>query len=145
VRKIALFSMMGCGAPFYFPVEPPPFAPDSASDTSDTTDTGPGLIDTPTDTGTPYTTPSTPTWGGLPCSFYGDFWATVTIRNAGSSNLMLYWRDFACFEYFYGYVVPGEDFVQGTYENQAWVIRDFAGNPVSSIVIHEEEVLWEVP
>jgi hypothetical protein len=145
VRRIALFCMMGCGAPIYFPVEPPPFAPDSASPTATTGDTG-GITGTlPTDTGTPYTPPGTPTAGGLPCSFYGDFGSTLTIRNTGSSSLMLYWRDFYCFEYFYGYVVPGEDFVQGTYENHAWVVRDVFGNSVSSLVVHEEEVHWEVP
>jgi hypothetical protein len=142
VRKIALFTMLGCGAPIYFPVEPPPFAPDSASDTGDTA--GPVVTDTGTPP-TPGTTTTPPTLGGLPCSSYGGFDSELTIRNHGPTALSLYWRDFICIEYFYGTVEPYDDFEQGTYENHGWVLRDSYGVPVSSMVIKEEEVLWEVP
>lgn len=141
MRWFALLAVTGCGAPIYFPVEPPPFEQDPLVADTGQPDTGAPDTGQPTD---PWPE-STPTGGGLPCSFYGFFYADLTVRNLGATDLVLYWRDFYCIEHHYASIPGGTDYLQGTYDNQAWVVRDPYGALIGSKVIHEAEVLWEVP
>jgi hypothetical protein len=140
VRVWVLCGLSGCGAAVYFPVEPGPR--DTAPPTLETAATGDTGV--PPDTDPPITTTPTPTSGGLPCSFLGSFQADLHVVNQRSVPLNLYWRDFYCNEYPYGQVAPGGDFLQGSYEHQAWVVRDAYGGSVESIVIDEAYEQWVI-
>ena len=131
----------------YFPQEPPP------RDTGlvRVTDTGVDTASTPTDTGTPTgptdtgTPTTTVTPGETPCSRYGAFYADLSIHNVGSEPLDLYWRDFACVEWPYGRIEAGATLLQGTYDQQAWVLRGPLGEIVDQMRVNEPYELWEVP
>lgn len=130
----------------YFPQEPPPSdtglvrVSDTSADTGTPTDTDTGTP--PTDTVTPTTTVPP---GEVPCSRYGGFYADLSIHNLRAEPLDLYWRDFTCAEWSYGRIEPGASALQGTYDQQAWVLRTVLGEMVDSMRVNEPYELWEVP
>ncbi|MEQ1566308.1 MAG: hypothetical protein ABMA64_11770 [Myxococcota bacterium] len=126
-------AVAGCGAPVYFPNEPPPVRVGSTGDTAaapPTGDTGP--VD---DTAPP---PSE-------CSTDGGAAATLTVRNVGAAPLDVWWRDGACAEHLLGTALPGVDFGQYTWTGHVFVVRSFDGAEVGVRTIDAAAVVWEVP
>lgn len=120
LRSTPLWCLLlsGCGAPLYFPAEPPPvgsFEPDSG--------------DTALDTGLPPQTPE------MPCSGQGTYPITLRIENHGSAPIQVYWVDFDCFEVHYAEVAPSSWLEQGTWDSHVWVARDGQGRYLDHVEV----------
>ncbi|MCL4256625.1 MAG: hypothetical protein KJ043_22905, partial [Anaerolineae bacterium] len=79
------------------------------------------------------------------CSTGNGAPTTITFVNMGSDEATVFWVNFDCQEQFFRDVIPGETYIQETYDGHEWVVRNSDGQELGrGSASSEAEIVIEV-